>query len=163
MAAFQPKIYEWANVNYSVPASVVGKTCEDLEKAFGKVTRENFLEAARDEDSPTHSLFEWDDVKAAEKYRVDQSGRILSNLRITIVDENDEEKQVHAVYNIKSTNEKAEYRSFNVIMLDPDMRSEVLKRALRELNMFRNKYETLQELAEVFEAIDDVMVKVGDE
>ena len=90
MAAFQPKIYEWANVNYSVPASVVGKTCEDLEKAFGKVTRENFLEAARDEDSPTHSLFEWDDVKAAEKYRVDQSGRILSNLRITIVDENDE-------------------------------------------------------------------------
>ena len=162
MAAFQPKIYEWANVNYPVPASVVGKTCEDIEKAFGKVTRENFLEAARDEESPTHSLFEWDDAKAAEKYRIDQSGRILGNLRITIISD-DEEKQVHAVYNIKSTNEKAEYRTFSVVMHDPYMRSEVLKRALRELNMFKSKYEQLQELTEVFMAIDGVMSKVGDE
>ena len=163
MAAFKPKIYGWANVNYPVPASVVGETCERLEAEYGSVTRENFLEAARDETSPTHSLFEWDDAKAAEKYRVDQSGRILGNLRITVTDDNNEEIQVHAVYNVKSTNEKAQYRSFNVVMCDPDMKSEVLKRAITELNIFRRKYETLEELVEVFHAIDDVLATIENE
>ena len=163
MAAFKPKIYEWSHIQYSVPAEIVGKTCEKLEAQYGSVTNENFLDAARAESSPTHPLFEWDDSIAAERYRKDQSSRILSNLRITIASDNSEPKMVRAVYNVKPGNENANYRSFDVVMRDADLRKEVLKRAIRELVIFKEKYETLKELADVFSAIDAVVEKAGDE
>ena len=47
-------------------------------------------------------------------------------------------------------------------MSQVDLRSEVLKRALRELEIFKEKYSTLTELSKVFEAISDVQKKEGE-
>ena len=162
MAAFKPRIYRYEGMQYSVPAQVVGETCERLEAEYGEVTRQNLLDASRDNSSPTHNLFEWRDDVAAEKYRLIQSGKVLACLKFTIVTEEKKEKNVRAFMNVNSTDSDASFRSFEVAMSKVDLRSEVLKRALRELEIFKEKYSTLTELSKVFEAISDVQKKEGE-
>jgi hypothetical protein len=50
----------------------------------GRITPEKVVDAARDPDCPAHDLFEWDDAKAASKYRLDQARELLAK-RIKIV------------------------------------------------------------------------------
>ena len=42
------------------------------------------VEAARDESSPLHGAFCWDDTKAAELYRLDQAQRLIRSFRVKI-------------------------------------------------------------------------------
>ena len=52
---------------------------ENLEKTVG-ITPKNLVEANRDESAPLHNEFEWNDTKAAEKYRETQAGYIIRNI-----------------------------------------------------------------------------------
>ena len=45
-----------------------------------KVTPQEVLEKARDENSELHKCFEWNDSVAAEKYRLQQARAIIINL-----------------------------------------------------------------------------------
>lgn len=161
MAAFKPKIYRYEGMQYSVPAQIVGETCERLESEYGEVTRQNFLDASRDEQSPTHALFEWRDDVAAEKYRLYQSAKVLHCLKFTIVKEDKSEITQRAFLNVNSVDSEGSFRSFDVAMTHVDLRNEVLKRALRELTIFQEKYSTLTELSKVFEAINAVSDEFG--
>ena len=55
-----------------------------LEDRRGRLTPEQVVEAARDESSPLHECFEWDDGKAAHKYRVEQARDLLKRVKIEV-------------------------------------------------------------------------------
>ena len=61
--------YSWSGYEQKVSAQIVGEHLKTLEAKHGRVTRELLLDSAKDKESPVHSLFEWDDTKAAEKFR----------------------------------------------------------------------------------------------
>lgn len=153
----------------SVDANTVGGVIEEIESQHGTVTSELFLEASRAEDSPTHDVFEWDDSAAAEKYRLHQASRTICAIRVVIQDaENagtnegknrarDEPlpRLPRAFINIVSDDsKKARYMNVRDALSDEETRAAVLMRAVRELRAFQEKYERLQELAEVFSAIN---------
>jgi len=50
----------------------------------GKITAEAVLAAARDSDNPLHDYFEWDDDKAAEKYRIMQARALIRCCRVEV-------------------------------------------------------------------------------
>lgn len=50
-----------------------------------KLTPENVVTAARDEASPLHSLFEWNDEVAAAKYRTTQARHLIAYYQIRVV------------------------------------------------------------------------------
>jgi hypothetical protein len=58
------------------------KALKELENRFGRITAEKLLEAARAKTHPLHGDFEWDDKKAAYKYRLDQARDIIASVRI---------------------------------------------------------------------------------
>ena len=88
MGLFKSK-YSWrGGFAYKVPASTVGSALESIEARDGNVTSQSFLEYSRPEDSATHSMFEWDDTIAAEKYRLRQAGAIINQLEVKIEFEN---------------------------------------------------------------------------
>ena len=148
-------VYKWKTYSYSVPAETVGKHFEKLEKKNNELTAQIVLDSARPEKSPIHNLFEWDDLKAAEAYRLRQATTLICNLAVEIETDNQPivcrafmdvtESKVGSFINTQSAFESKETRDI------------VLKRALDELNAFKQKYKNLNELATVIKVIDDLL------
>lgn len=143
-------VYQWNPASrIKTDANVAGKVFEELESTVG-LTAKTLLDASRSEDAPLHNEFEWDDAKAAESYRETQASYIIRSLCVSKQDEISE--PIRAVFSISGSG----YESVNVIMENADKRSALLNMALKELEAFERKYKILEELAEVFSAIDFV-------
>lgn len=172
MSAFTSK-YSWKNgYQYKVSADTVGGVLNKIERENGQVTKESFLDYSRDENSETHSMFEWNDSIAAEKYRLRQAGNIIAQLEVTIVHEDvkpreitaqiksaePQETKISAFVNVapKAPTVHATYYNVNRAMSDEDTRKQVLRNALFELRAFECKYKNFTEFAELFEVIERV-------
>lgn len=171
MSAYVSK-YSWkSGYKYKTSADVVGKVLTEIEERDGSVTSKSFLEYSRPEDSETHDMFEWDDTIAAEKYRLAQSGRIINQLQIEVVYSGDSSprevevevnrteqfKIVNAFVNVvpKTVRGSAVFNNTISALRDKTKREQVLRNALSELETFKNKYESFEELSDVIAAIDD--------
>ena len=151
-------VYQWKGRKYAVSADIVGKEVERIEKKQGEVTSKSLVDAARPEKSALHKLFEWDDAKAAESYRLHEAGKILCALSI-VREDMPEPTVVRAYMNVADDADNPTRRTGSFVNVqdafsDPDKRELILRVAVRELREIRQKYEALTELAAVFEAID---------
>lgn len=158
---FQPKrSYSWSEgFAYNMDADIVGGVCEQIENENGSVTKERFLEASRPEDSVTHSLFEWDDAKAAEAYRLDTSKRIINCLRISYINDKSEECKVRAFVNVSEFSEKAQYESIEIILQQEDKRANYLARIKQELDNYIRRNSHIEELADILIAAGENLKK----
>ena len=129
----------------------------DAQKVYEEIGEENttpeeILEKAKDPNSELHKCFEWDDKKAAYKYRLQQARTIMCNL---VFVSNDEEDELRTFYNL--TFEKAEYHPTKLILQKPDEFKALKEKARGELYAFKKKYGMLckvEKFKEVFEAIE---------
>lgn len=152
--------YKYSSYQYPVPAEVVGKHFEKVEKKYGSITSQNVLESARPKKSPIHSLFEWDDTKAAEKYRLRQATLLITNLAVEV--EVPETKPIicRAYVNVSET-KQGTFMKIDSAFKVKETREIVTERALRELQAFKKKYENLEILTNLFSEIDSLIEKVG--
>lgn len=114
-----------------------------------KITPQEMIEKARNEQSELHKCFEWNDTVAAEKYRLQQARVVLSML---VFKPKTEEEQPVRIFSL--TTEKSTYQPTKLFLVQSDEYQDLLKRALAELETFKRKYSTLNELEEVFRAIE---------
>lgn len=117
----------------------------------GKITPQEVLEKARDENSELHKCFEWDDNIAAEKYRLQQARAIIINL-VYKTDKTSE--QPIRIFQI--TTQKSTYQPTKQFLVQEDEYQNLLKRAKSELEAFKKKYHALTELELVFEAMESI-------
>ena len=152
-------VYEYkGDVKYSVPAQTVGKIFEKIEKREGKVTNVAVLDSARPASSPIHKIFEWDDQRAAEQYRLGQATRLICSVyAVTEEVETAEPIKVRAFVNV-SVKKEGEFVSVARAFTDEDMRAKVLADAMKELNAFRQKYENYTEFARLFNEIEKLKI-----
>lgn len=157
-------VYQWKR-NMPVDAQKAGEHLEKLEKKHGEVTPEIVLKDAKQEKSVLHSCFEWDDKKAAEGYRLTQARFILQNLTVCVEKEGEEEPTLTRAFvnvsPVSMSGNKGSYLSITNALSDEESRKIVLRNAMSELISYKRKYEELNELQEVFMAIDHVAEKVG--
>ena len=145
-------VYKWkSGSRVKCSAQTAGEVCEKLGHK-GKLTPEALVDASRSEDAPLHGAFEWNDETAAEKYRVIQAGYIIRSIEI---ETEYAEEPVRAFVPVLRE-EKTSYESIEVVMMSEDGREQLLSRAIAELRAFERKYNSLEELAEVFAAIKAV-------
>ena len=115
----------------------------------------NVLQRAKDESNPMHPLFEWDDSVAANNYRLHQASVLICNLKAEV--QNDTKpKTVRAYFNVSDDEKQGKFINVNAAFENPDTKDIVLKRALRELQTFQKKYETLSEFSMLFEQINQL-------
>lgn len=122
-------------------------------KGIGKsATPQQVYEYAKgNPDSELHKCFEWDDRVAAEKYRLSQAQKIIQFIvRVPV------SKDKPAVREYQITTQRNTYQPTKSFIVNQNEYEELLKRALAELQAFKNKYKTLSELEEVFKAIDEL-------
>lgn len=138
--------YAWAQgYVYKCNAQVAGEMCEEL-RSQGALTAESLLAANVAEDAPLHKAFEWDDAKAAHGYRVNQARGIIGHLQI--IRESDD-KPVKRYYSI--VRDDPHYEAVEVIMNNEEMRERLLRNSRKDFETFSQKYQDLQEWAEVIE------------
>ena len=149
--------YEYVGRQFRVSADIVGAEMERIEARDGQVTSKSLLDAGRPEESVLHSLFEWDDSKAAELYRLRQATEVITHIHIVI----DEKPNTpyRAYVNIQESSgqtERGRFINVRSAMENEETRRIVLNMAISEAKRFSQKYANYKELSEVFAAIDRV-------
>lgn len=138
---------------YPVDAQTAGEELERIFKTPGKLDPANIVNESRDESAPLHPIFEWDDTKAAEKYRETQAETLMRSV-VTIVDTPHGPQEVRAVVNVQQT-----YTPIHVVLESREQTDILLETALKELKAFQKKYATLSALQGVFAAIDQLTIE----
>ena len=142
-------VYEWKTPLYKVSAQTAGEHIEELDRLHGEVTPQILLDDSRPEDAVLHSCYEWDDTKAAERYRLHQSKMIIGNLVCVSINDKDKlQEPVRAFITVNARNEKASYRPTIIALSEDEARAKVLDNATKELESFKRKYEALLDVAE---------------
>ena len=136
------------------------------EEANGSLKTEEIVKEAREEDSPLHDFFQWDDSIAGELYRRSQARKLTAGIYEVII-EGEEEKLIPLFYNvIIETRKKDEMQTeqgyvFNVeIVENKDYYEQQLEKAVREIKHWQEKYSMLKELSEIFGVIKKIQKKL---
>ena len=75
--------YKWRIPVFNADADTVGEIFESIEERDGVLSPSAVVDEARPEVSPIHACFEWDDEKAAEKYRETQASSMIRCLIVS--------------------------------------------------------------------------------
>lgn len=130
------------------------KCAEEIFEIGDQIDPKQIVDKARDENTELHRCFEWDDEKAAEKYRITQARTVLRCLVfVPNEEETDQKKQLSIAYR---TIDSASYETTRFIFKNEDSHAKLVKTALLELQRFQEKYSFLSELKVVFEAIESL-------
>ena len=142
-----------------VDAQVAGEALEALRISNNdRLTPEMVVDAARDDKSPLHPAFEWDDGAAAEKYRASQAGHMIRCIVATVTVEGSEPKTVRAFVNVTRDDDRS-YTNIVHAMSDSELRAQIVERAWRELLEWKARYEEYEELSKIAKAIEKERVK----
>ena len=91
----------------------------------GVLKVDDVLDEAKDETSPLHKHFEWDDSTAADKYRRDQARSLIQKCKITLVET--EPVSIRAFVSLQSDRDAGGgYRLTSEVVTDERRRQELL-------------------------------------
>ncbi len=155
-------------------AKTYGQRIEQLTTK-GYVTPEKIVDDAKNEKSPLHSFFEWDDSAAAAQYRLDQARFLLRS--IMIIPGKEIKTPVRAFYCVHASdvpaslpdNEKSistdpasrvVYATIKKVFNDADLSQQVVDQALSELKSWQNRYRQYKQLASLNNIIDVEVAKM---
>ena len=138
----------------SKKAQIYGERLNELSQKQGEITPPIVLADARSPKSPLHNYFEWNNTKAAEKWRLEQAGDLIRSITVEVIKDNGDKEDVRYFFSVSSENSttsepNAIYVSLNTIMTDADKRAEVITYAKRELQGWANRYQQYSELQDI--------------
>jgi hypothetical protein len=120
-------------------------------KHHGMLAPEDVVDEAKSQKHPLHAKFQWDNTQAAHEYRLWQA-RQLIRVCVEVVASGLDPSPVFVSVSTDRGHAGGGYRVTADVMSDAELRNQLLKDALFELNCFQRKYAQLRELAEVFSA-----------
>jgi hypothetical protein len=101
-------------------------------------------------ESYLYRSLEWNDDVAAHEYRLEQVRKLI---RLHVIDERGD--PIVVSLSIDRPNGGG-YRAMDDVLSTPDLRAIMLRDALAELDRVRKRYNSVKELAEVWEATEKV-------
>lgn len=122
---------------------------EEVRSEYGRLTPAALVDAARPEDHPLHTRFEWDDAVAGERYRLDQAREIIRSYRIKYADTPTKPKTIRGYVSVRSEVEESTpaYLPTEEVMADPFLKALTLREMEREVNALWEKYAHFEEFA----------------
>ena len=139
-----------------VDVTVIAKAVQRNERKHGQCHPAQLVETARSERSPLHPLFTWDDTVAAGQWRTHQARLVINRIRV-VVDE--EAKKVAPMFvHVSTVTDEGVANGYMTAQkaLASPARDQVLRDAVSQLAGLRRRYESLTELAPVWQALDEL-------
>lgn len=149
------KIYEWKIKSFAKKINP-DEAIQEIEKAenlYGKITAETILQVASDKKSVLHKLFEWDNSKAAEQYRLQQARTLINNIEVRII--SDGAERSIPVYEIVKVDEGQQYKNIEVLTYDEI--EQVKENTLRQLNVLKMKLSVYKQFNKVVNHISSAI------
>lgn len=155
--------YEWKiGSRLTADAQAVGIRLEQLRALHGgHLTAKAVVRDGRRPGSPLEPCFEWDDSRAAEKFREEQARYVLRSIVQVERETDDSEPKTFRAFVVVTEGEDEHYTAVTDAMRDPALRQQILQRAFRELDQWRERYREYEELAAVFVAADAARERVA--
>lgn len=129
------------------------KVADEIMELGDSVSPDQIVNRARDENSELHKCFEWNDEKAAEKYRIVQARQIVRHLVIEEKPPEESERAKAPLRFFVQTKNGDGYKPVEWVLKREDEYRQLLMQAMAELHAFKEKYHRLSELQEIFDLI----------
>lgn len=146
-------VYQWKPGAFApVSAQIVGEELNKIQIEKGRFFKPaDVVAVAKDDASVLHPIFEWNDIKAAARYREDQAKYIIRN--VVIINQDDEQKAPVRAFVSVVVGERGEsnYTTLSNAMSDDDFRAQILRQADADIRAFEAKYARFMEVASVVE------------
>jgi hypothetical protein len=134
----------------------------ELERIRGgdPLKLQDVVDESKPKKAVLHPEFEWSNPTAANLWRLYEARKIVQS--VEIVDEKSEkpyrayEATIIPATEVEDAPERV-FRPVEEIMADPDLRDELLGRAINDVLALKRRYSGLQELSQVFSAMDDFL------
>ena len=151
-----------ARLPKGITADIVGREIEAEQREHGVCSPRGLVDRERPETAPLHAYFEWDDVRAAEEYRVDQARTLVRSV-VIVHEDSEAPAYVHVtITDAEDSEDREGYMDFRSAMRNPRHRRQVFMETLEQLNGLRQRYAEIRELAPVWAAIDAVQEEYGE-
>ena len=139
---------------FPIKANDVGLYFEQVQQEIGEVNPKYIVEKAKDESNILHNCFEWNDSKAAELYRIDQARDLIRSL-VIIKEDGGKKAETRAVVSVSfGENQPKSYYTIAKVMDSDYAKNMLLNQAMREAEIFKEKYQSLKELSGLISAIN---------
>lgn len=124
---------------------------DSIYRANGTLTPGMVVDAARDETSPLHECFEWDDAKAGEQYRLTQAAHLIRRCRVIHETDDGGKRNMRAYLPVADPEQHRPYayQPTREALADPVSRRLILTRMDREWRQFKARYGMYREYAEL--------------
>jgi len=138
----------------------VGEALQAIRDEKGSLTAPLVVEAATPEDNLLHRYFEWDDQKAATRWRLEQAGQIIRSVVVATTPNGEDLAQPVRAFCHVVIEEDSSYESVQAVMIDPDLRLQVLDEVAKDLATTRRKLESLKEFSDLLQGVDELQQRV---
>ena len=145
----------------------VRKYKEELEKLElkynGVLTPQNVLREAQSKASPLHEFFDWENETAGEKWRIWQARFLIGSIKVKVnFDGTVKEYKRYLNVRISADREDASrgYVNSNVVLINPDYKEQIIKKAIKEVEYWKKQYSDYNELENIFKSIQQTKKKL---
>lgn len=124
----------------------------------GILRPEDVVSEARNNQSPLHDYFDWNNTSAAHAYRLEQARRLI-RVTVTVLPNTNSTERVWVNLKSERKDEDGGYRTLVSVLSHKELRSQLLNQAVEDMEYFAEKYQRLEELSEVFSVMKKFTVK----
>lgn len=145
--------YEWKirSLAKGIDANLALQELERIESTYGALLPEHILKESESENAVLHYLFEWNDDKAANHYRLQQARTIVNNVCIKVI--KDGQSLLIPVYEIVTIDNERKYISIEA--MSQSNIEQVKKSTIRDLHAIQKKLETYQDFDNTIQHLRD--------
>lgn len=154
-----PNINQLNQMTATITQSAAEAVKELAARYGGNITPDIVLDAARPATSPLHGIFQWDDSKAAEEYRLMQAAHLIRRIKVTIPAGEGRSVTVRAFVNVRNEDAESDssrgfYVPVETALAVSDYRSQIIAQCKRDIAAFRAKYAALTEAGRIIQAMN---------
>ncbi len=141
--------------------SVIGRELERIEEKHGKLTSALLVKESKRPTAALHAEFMRDDAAAGPQYREIQAAALIRSVVVTHEDPGAAPRSVRAFYNVVEDG-KHVYRNEGAVYRAPDLREQVRRQILSELESARRRLKNFEEWADVGPHLDGAIGALKD-
>lgn len=147
-----------------IDPKVISNELHRINDKHGELKPRHVVDESRPTKAPLHPIFEWNDKKAADEYRLHQARNIINVIQITTIDDKGRRNTVPEFVNVSTPTEGAPqdrtYQKIEVAMENDETRKRIIENCLHKLLQVRDNYRHLLEFSKVWAAVDAIDVEL---